>query len=298
MAADPYYTSVVALLHCDGADASTTFTDNGPSPKTFTASGAAQVDTAQSKFGGASLLLDGSSDYVSTPVSSDFAFGTGDFTIEFWARKSANGAGGYDVALTTDTSNGSAVSGWFLELSSSRGFQFWHSSTQVISYSTNPNDSTWHHWAVTRGSGTVRVFKDGTQVATSTYSTAIVAAGSFGIGGSVNSTSYRFAGHIDDLRITKGVARYTAGFSVPTEAFPNYATYITGTVKDSSGANCSRTVRAYRRDTGALLTETTSNATTGAYTLYVIDTECQVVVLDDVSGTVYNDLIARVNPTT
>jgi hypothetical protein len=142
------------------------------------------------------------------------------------------------------------------------------------------------------------MFMDGSVVATTTYATSMVASGQFGIGGSVNSTSYRFAGHIDDLRITKGVARYTAGFSVPIEAFPNYAAYITGTVKDSSGANCSRTVRAYRRDTGALLIETTSNATTGEYTLYVVDVECQVVVLDDTSGTVYNDLIARVNPTT
>ena len=73
-----------SLLHFDGADASTTFTDE--SGKTFTARGNAQLDTAQQKFGTASGLFDGTGDYIDTPDHADWFLGTGDFTIDFWVR--------------------------------------------------------------------------------------------------------------------------------------------------------------------------------------------------------------------
>lgn len=79
-----FYGSVVALLHMNGSDASTTFTDQRG--HTFTAAGNAQIDTAQSKFGGASGLFDASGDYISTPDSDEWSFGSGDFTIECWYR--------------------------------------------------------------------------------------------------------------------------------------------------------------------------------------------------------------------
>ena len=74
------------LLHFDGTDGSTTFVDSSPSGKTVTAVGNAQIDTAQYKFGGASGLFDGNGDYLSVPDSDDWYFGTGDFTIDAWAR--------------------------------------------------------------------------------------------------------------------------------------------------------------------------------------------------------------------
>eukprot|EP01041_Mallomonas_annulata_P026842 gene26842-48282_t len=83
---DPDFANVSLLCHFDGADTSTTITDNSPSPKTLTAYGNAQIDTAQSKFGGASLLLDGTGDYVSTPADTVFNFGSGEFTVEAWVR--------------------------------------------------------------------------------------------------------------------------------------------------------------------------------------------------------------------
>ena len=74
------------LLHFDGADASTTMTDSnvGGAAHVWTAAGNAQIDTAQAQSGGASLLLDGTGDWVSTPDHADFAFGSGDFTIDCW----------------------------------------------------------------------------------------------------------------------------------------------------------------------------------------------------------------------
>lgn len=104
-------------------------------------------------------------------------------------------------------------------------------------------------------------------------------------------------GYIDELRITKGVARYTSGFSAPTAAFPDGMGQVSGNVKDSAGANAVRTVRAYRRDTGALVGNTTSDAS-GNYSFYTptLD-ELTVIALDDhTSGTYYNDQAARVIP--
>ncbi|MFB3885601.1 MAG: chitobiase/beta-hexosaminidase C-terminal domain-containing protein [Thermodesulfobacteriota bacterium] len=85
--ADSYTKS---LLHMNGADGSTTFTDDAPGGShTWTAYGDAQIDTSQSKFSGASGLFDGSGDYLSSPDSDDWYWGTGDFTIDFWVRFAA-----------------------------------------------------------------------------------------------------------------------------------------------------------------------------------------------------------------
>lgn len=217
---DPDFGSVVLLLHGDGANASTTFTDSSGTPKTFSAAGNAQISTAQSRFGGASMLFDGTGDYAQTSASSDFAF-PADFTIEFWSWKSANTPQGYDVALTTDTVNGSAVNGWFVELSATRGFTFVYAGASVFTYATDPNDSAWHHWAISRSGSTLRAFKDGASVFSGSKTTSFLANGVFGVGGSSVSASYNYKGYIDDLRITKGVGRYTTSFTPPVQAFSN-----------------------------------------------------------------------------
>lgn len=218
---DPYYANVTLLAHMDGSNGGTTFTDNSPVARSLTANSATTSST-QVKFGTASGSFNGSNAYVSATASTDFAF-PGDFTIEFWAWKSTDNTNGYDVVSTVDTTNGSGINGWTLELSSIRGFVF--ASTTgggiIASYATNPNDSTWHYWVISRSGSTVRLFKDGTVVATSTSATSFPALGQFGIGRNVNVTSYPFNGYIDEMRITKGVARYTANFTPPTKAFPN-----------------------------------------------------------------------------
>ena len=112
MAVDDSYTK--ALLHFNGSDTSTTFTDE--SGKTWTGAVTAQLDTAQKKFGTASLLLDGDSDYISTPDHADFDVGSGDFTIDFWVRFNAVPGAGFYAALysqrTTSSSN-IAITLWY-----------------------------------------------------------------------------------------------------------------------------------------------------------------------------------------
>lgn len=212
---DPHWANVVLLLRFNGGDGSTTITDS-KSARAFTVFGNAHVETTQYKFGGSSLQLDGNGDYITGSGDlSPFAFGTGDYTIDFWAHKAANGTAGYDCAINTYTGPSSAT-GYNLEVASSRGFFFSGMGGNIISYVTNPNDSVWHHWAVCRASSTTRLFKDGIVVATvadtRNYLAAVLKIGN-------NYYNEYFNGYLEDFRITRA-ARWTANFAVPTNEAP------------------------------------------------------------------------------
>ena len=306
MAGDANYASVSLLLHGDGANASTTFTDNSPTPKTPTVNGNAQISTAQSKFGGASIKLDGAGDYITYADSADFAFGTGDFTVECWFYESATGAirqivGQHSTASLTNTS--------FIILSDSGKLSFsanYGSVSVVAANASTHTGSAWHHVAGVRDGTNIRLYLDGVHIASAAIGTNTVnnSTRPLCIGTVMNDTGrepagYDFNGYIDDLRISKGVARYTGtgSFTPPAQAHPNGIGEVAGVVYDDTGTPCARTVRAYRRDTGALIGSTTSDAGTGAYliTTPTLD-EVQRIVLDDNAGTLYNDLIDRVIP--
>ena len=175
--------------------------------------GDAKVSTAQYKYGTGSIELDGTGDYLSIAASKNFAFGTGDFTIEFWMR-STDGNGNI-IGLVTN-----AAGNWNLVLASS--LMYWQSqyaTTNLLNRSaTAILDGAWHHVAFTRASGSNRMFFDGVlqgaAVSDSTNYTApnAMQVGSSGVYGDL-------AAHIDDLRITKGYARYTSNFTPPSSAF-------------------------------------------------------------------------------
>jgi hypothetical protein len=172
-------------------------------------------------FGGDALDTDGASEYFTCPASSDFAFGTSPFTIEFWGRKAGGSANGYDTVLTTDTSNGSAVDGWFLELSGNRGFGLYRQGAPVIEVAGSPNDSTGHWWAFSRTGGTLYALKDGVVIGSvaSTHDFSL-ANGDFGVGGNAATVTYLAEGRWDQIRVTKNVGRYSGNYAVPTQAFP------------------------------------------------------------------------------
>ncbi len=208
---DPNFSSVSLLLHMDGSNGSTTFTDSSSSPKAITKYGNAQISTTQSKFGGASGLFDGNGDYL-TASSADFSFGTGDFTVEGWMYV-VDGTSYKAIASFVSGSNNNSL----YVLNSTL---IWFDVTSRAA-SASFSLSTWHHFAVTRASGVVRVFLNGTK-SSSDYTTSFnIASGSVRIGVRGASLSEFFNGYIDDFRITKGVARYTANFTPPTAAFPN-----------------------------------------------------------------------------
>ena len=185
--------------------------------------GDTKIRTDVKKYGNGSMYFDGTGDYLKIPTTLNFAFNTGNFTIEFWAWKSANGVNGFDgvIGVTNNTASNPV---WFVELSSSRGFRIYVDGNVCANTTTTGiNDSTWHHWAICRSGSTWYLFKDGVALTKNTDnigSTSIVTGSNIDIGRAIDiNTSFTFNGYIDDLRITNGVARYTANFTPPTSTF-------------------------------------------------------------------------------
>ena len=217
---DLFRSNVSLLLHGDGTNGSTTIVDSSPTPKTVTAVGDAKISTAQSKFGGASVLFDGSGDYLTTPNIDSFNLSSGDLTIETWIRLNAT-----NKTQGIFSSRGTEGGGVVFRVQSDNTLVFFITN-QASTAALNPgvvSVNTWHHVAVTRSGNTFRLFLDGiagsavTSSATGTAGSALIAVGTEN---TVTATSPLDA-YIDDLRITKGVARYTANFTPPTAPFPD-----------------------------------------------------------------------------
>jgi len=222
---DPDFSKVSLLLHFNGTNGSTIFTDTSLFPKTFTPVGSAQISTAEAKFGfGQSLLLNDANDYTNylyISNNSDFQFGTGDFAVEAWIyliSKPRNIASILSSGTGTFNDNG----GYFI-VDGSQRIQFGIPGRAISGGTISPGQ--WYHVAGTRSGTTTRVFIDGTLVATGTgdnnsynFSKDDLRIGRNGWDG---SGSQGFHGYIDEVRITKGAPRYTANFSVPPAPFPD-----------------------------------------------------------------------------
>lgn len=222
MPVDDNYT--VSLLHFNGADAATTFTDEAG--KTWTASGNAQLDTAQSKFGGASLLLDGTTDYISTPDSADFNFSNGNFTLDFWFR-AASTMDNFDTwfGIWNSTPANTNYIKFDYGTGGSIRLVVVAASVVVAEYTATSAQTftagTWYHLAVVRSGTSIYIFKDGSSLALTT-GTAIGTSSLPDLSGAAVYGSDRanagrdINGHIDEARISKGIARWTAAFTPPS----------------------------------------------------------------------------------
>ena len=182
--------------------------------------GDAKVSTAQYKYGTGSIALDGTGDYLkTTPNNAILTFGTGDLTLECWIYQTATSTSTYRV-IFGDNIYGST--GGYTLYSYNNALNLWKGSggggAEVIAPAGTITLNTWTHVAWTRSGSSNRLFINGTQVgATTTDATNYTSTASY-IGASQSGT-LPFAGYIDDLRITKGNARYTSNtFTVPTAA--------------------------------------------------------------------------------
>jgi hypothetical protein len=178
--------------------------------------GNAQISTSVVKYGTGSLAFDGTGDYLVSAPSPNNILGGGDFTIEFWLYPS-NTSGSYRALVSSENYNGT-TGGWSLYQNGTT-IEFWITSGNIFQYSSAITASTWQHLALSRASGTLRLFINGTQVTSVSNSTSLTGQ-QIWIGDN-NAGSYFYEGYLDDLRITKGYARYTATFTPPTAAFPN-----------------------------------------------------------------------------
>jgi hypothetical protein len=274
MPGDTYFANVVSLLHMEGSNNGTTFTD--VKGKAWTNAGNAVTSTTQKKFGTTSAYFDGNIDYISTPAHNDLEFGTSPFTIECWIYIAGNSpqAGGPGYRYATIVSElSSNVGGVAFSIAGSgtttgTGLLWEDKSTgSSISgtWTVTVSQGAWHHVAMSRDGATIYLALDGT-----VYSTSVTGGVSRTIGSAsypmlvgrqnVSSFTYDFNGYIDELRITKGTARYTANYDVPTAAFSEYSRYISGTITETLNFT-SWATRSYRADTGAFLGEVTGTST-------------------------------------
>ena len=220
------FNKVSLLLPFDGSDTATSTSDESDNSHTITFAGTAQLDTAQKKFGTASLLLDGDSDYIQVADHDSFDFGAGDFTAECWIRFAALG----NNTIFSHWANGtsSSMSYYLTYFNSSGILRLGHylSGNADTSYSWSPSTGTWYHIALERSGTTIKVYIDGTSVISVAASTTALRdsedpfrVGVFNDASTGSPTlDWYFNGHIDDLRITKGLARYGTNFTPPTSA--------------------------------------------------------------------------------
>lgn len=228
----PAFSKVVLLLGFEGSDGATTFTDESSGAKTGTAVGNAQIDTAAFKFGSASGLFDGSGDAIGYSDSTDW-YWPGEFTIEAWVRPQFASAATGGIANQWSNITGTCYwrFGYTYSNATNKNFVFEYSPTgsapsgvtSISAASSNIDQSVFHHIAVSRdASDKIRMFLDGTMVASATVSGGADISQAMRLGTYVGSASSSMNGWIDELRIVKGFCCYPsdAGLVVPTGAFP------------------------------------------------------------------------------
>jgi hypothetical protein len=214
---DPNFADVSLLLHMDGSNGSTTFTDNSANAFTVTANGNAQISTAQAKFGGASGSFDGTDDYLSIANASALQMDTSNFTIEFWIYW--NSIPSYSTVLSKGYVGAGSL---LLQTSQNTGrLSVFIGGSSVIAESGTAPASTWISYALVKDGSTITLYRDGTSSGTATNSTSINNTSTLYIGAGLSSPDYFVNGYIDELRITKGVARYTSNYTVATSRFPD-----------------------------------------------------------------------------
>ena len=216
--ADPYFSSVSLLLPFNGTDGSTTIIDQSVNALNPASIVNATIATAQSKFGSSSAALLGNGLITYTPQS--LLQFDGDFTLELHVYTLNN----LDQVIGSSSSDGNTQifrvneSGYVGHLS------FYLNGSQVFeATAAGITNNTWHHLAICRSGTSTRMFANGQQVGATNTTWAgtfrFDVIGAFFFGGSIYG--YRFNGYLDNIRVTKGIARYTSNFTPPTAPFPN-----------------------------------------------------------------------------
>jgi hypothetical protein len=195
--------------------------------KTLTANGNAGVGYEIPGYYGSAMTFDGTGDHFRTTSNlTDFQFGTGDFTVEAWIFKSAQGSYNYDGVISLG-GQGSATDGWFIEASDTRGILFACNGDTVSSPNTlDVNNSQWSHIVAERYNGVTTLYYNGVAIATNTNIGSVptngtyLDIGGYGLDGVAGTGEYYFNGKIQDVRVYKGVAKYKGGFDVPKPYTP------------------------------------------------------------------------------
>lgn len=218
---DPYFANVTLLLHGNGADGATTTTDSSSYGRAISRLGSAALSTSVKKYGSASMAFGATGDGFSAAYDSAWLFGTGDFTVEAWVYLTAYPAVGAQVVGLHKYGIDNL---WLVNVTSAGRIQFYNQagngsigSTETVAL------NTWTHVASCRSGTTTRSFvagvQDGSFSDTHNYSSY---TNNLTIGRDANgSANAQLIGYVDDVRITKGSARYTSSFTPPAAEFPD-----------------------------------------------------------------------------
>jgi hypothetical protein len=219
---DPYFNYVSLLLHMDGSNGSTTFVDSSVNMLTVTGKEVPpEISTAESKFGGSSCFFNGGTNRWIALPDEPVLDCTGDFTVEAWIYPLSTA----DMMVASGLYDNTQV--FRLNYGGAGNILCYAGGAFIVDAAAGITANSWHHVAMTRSGVNTRVFVNGAQIGVTvtsfTSSLYIRRLGLFFFNGFQNTPQLPYNGYIDELRITKGVARYTANFTPPTEPFPNSA---------------------------------------------------------------------------
>ena len=258
-AGDTHFSKVTAMFNFDGIDGDTTTSGLDASNKNLTLSYSSgdQLSNTQKKFGATSLYV---ADNVTISTSDGFDMGTGDFTTEAWYYfTSFSSSFGIWDQWTGSSSGNSQV---WMSSGSAGTMKWYYNGSSILSSSTTLSTGQWYHIVLTRHGGTLKFYINGT-VDSSTQSFT----GDYGKSGTVYLGDQHAGGggapqyYIDDLRVTKGLARYTSNFTAPTSAHPTAAgdslksvivnADADGVIVGTSGINPARIAKAWAHFDGS-----------------------------------------------
>lgn len=231
---DPYLNNVSLNLPMTGTEGGTTFTDISPTPKSInrrTWGGGFNTTTAFSKYGGSSTRATGGSLDISTHT--DLNLGSGDFTIELWIYSETAGHGNNLATLFQQGSmyNNGCISIYVvygtnpavLAVDGCKN----NSQFNIMTGSSSISNSAWHHIALVKVSGVYTLYVDGSLYASATPSPAYThSSGARTYIGADSQEISRFDGYYQAIRVTKGIARYTNTFAVPSGLYPTQQFFL------------------------------------------------------------------------
>jgi hypothetical protein len=210
---DPYWSNVSLYLQMNGTNGSTTFTDSSSNNHSITASGAGiALTTTNPKAGTAAADVTTTGGYITLPASVAFVLGTGDFTLEWFERSAGTGSAYFGRAVGAST--------YDIQVGYSTDVYRWALGSVVASGAmTGRRDGNYHHIAVVRVSGTISWYFDGVLSGTPVYDTSTIGSSS-GQWILLGTNTVSQIAVYDELRLTKGIGRYTTDFTPPTPPYP------------------------------------------------------------------------------